>query len=75
MKVLTARVRIYISFQYATGVNVVGMIPGTLAGTPSDRLFVIGAHYDTVRTTFGTDDNGSGMVALLQVARQIATGT
>jgi len=59
--------------QYATGVNVVGMIPGTLAGTPSDRLFVIGAHYDTVRTTFGTDDNGSGMVALLQVARQIAT--
>ncbi|XP_067053665.1 uncharacterized protein [Acropora muricata] len=59
--------------QYATGVNVVGMIPGTLAGTPNDRLFLIGAHYDTVRTTlYGTDDDGSGVVALLQVARQIA---
>ena len=76
IKVLTAHVRIYISFQYATGVNVVGMIPGTLAGTPNDRLFLIGAHYDTVRTTlYGTDDDGSGVVALLQVARQIAIGT
>ena len=53
-----------------------GMIPGTLAGTPNDRLFLIGAHYDTVRTTlYGTDDNGSGVVALLQVAKQIVIGT
>ena len=53
-----------------------GMIPGTLAGTPNDRLFLIGAHYDTVRTTLhGTDDNGSGVVALLQVAKQIVIGT
>lgn len=65
----------FISFQFATGVNVVGMIPGTFAGTPNDRLFLIGAHYDTVRTTYGTDDNGSGVVALLQVARQITMGT
>ena len=65
-----------ISFQYATGVNVVGMIPGTLAGTPNDNLFVIGAHYDTVRTTlYGTDDNGSGVAALSQVAKQIVIGT
>ncbi|XP_068684350.1 uncharacterized protein YfbL-like [Montipora foliosa] len=58
--------------QFASGYNIVGMIPGTLAGSPNDRLFVIGAHYDTVRTTSsGADDNGSGVVALLQVAKQI----
>ncbi|XP_068684343.1 uncharacterized protein [Montipora foliosa] len=57
--------------QFARGHNIVGMIPGTLAGSPNDRLFLIGAHYDTVRHTYGADDNGSGVVALLQVAKQI----
>ena len=51
------------------------MLPGTLAGSPNDRLFLIGSHYDTVRTTsHGANDNGSGMVGMLQVAKQIATG-
>ena len=51
------------------------MFPGTLAGSPNDRLFLIGAHYDTVRTTaHGADDNGSGVAAMLQVVKQIATG-
>ena len=51
------------------------MLPGTLAGSPNDKLFLIGAHYDTVRTTaHGADDNGSGVAAMLQVAKQIATG-
>lgn len=62
-------------FQYATGENIVGMLPGKLAGSPDDRLFLIGAHYDTMRTTsHGTDDNGSGVVAMLQVAKQLAKG-
>ena len=60
--------------QFACGRNIVGMIPGTLAGSPDDRLFLIGAHYDTVRNTQGADDNGSGVVALLQVAKQIVAG-
>jgi len=60
--------------QYATGVNLVGKLPGTLAGSSNDRLFLIGAHYDTVRTTsHGADDNGSGVAAMLQVAKQITT--
>ncbi|XP_068738802.1 uncharacterized protein [Montipora capricornis] len=59
------------SLQFGCGHNVVGMVPGTLAGSPDDRLFLIGAHYDTVRHTQGADDNGSGVVALLQVAKQI----
>lgn len=53
----------------------VGKLPGTLAGSSNDRLFLIGAHYDTMRTTsHGADDNGSGVAAMLQVAKQITTG-
>ena len=49
------------------------MLPGTLAGSSNDRPFLIGAHYDTMRTTaHGTDDNGSGVAAMLQVAKQVA---
>ena len=51
------------------------MLPGKLAGSPNDRLFLIGAHYDTMRTTLhGSDDNGSGVAAMLQVAKQLAKG-
>ena len=65
----------FISFQYATGVNVIGMLPGTLTGSPNDRPFLIGSHYDTVRTTsHGANDNGSGVSAMLQVAKQITAG-
>jgi Zn-dependent M28 family amino/carboxypeptidase len=42
---------------------------------PEDRdkpLVVIGAHYDTVATTPGADDNGSAVAALLELARWIA---
>lgn len=59
--------------KYATGENIIGMLPGKLAGSPNDRLFLIGAHYDTMRTTLhGSDDNGSGVAAMLQVAKQLA---
>ena len=51
------------------------MLPGTLAGSPNDRPFLIGSHYDTVRTTsHGANDNGSGVSAMLQVAKQITAG-
>ena len=38
---------------------------------PEDIL-VIGAHYDTVRTTPGADDNASGVAGLLALAREFA---
>ncbi len=37
-----------------------------------DRVVILGAHYDTVEDTQGVSDNGSGLAALLTVARQIS---
>ncbi|XP_022789200.1 uncharacterized protein LOC111328920 isoform X2 [Stylophora pistillata] len=55
------------------GINVVGRLPGRYSGTRDDKIVLIGAHYDTVSTTPGVDDNGSGMTALLQVLKQHAS--
>ena len=41
-------------------------MPGRYSGTRDDKIVLIGSHYDTVQTTSGVDDNGSGMTALLQ---------
>lgn len=41
-----------------------------LAGR-SPSLVVIGAHYDTVSTTPGADDNASGVAALLELSRNL----
>lgn len=46
------------------GVNVIG----TLAGE-TDEAIVIVAHHDSVRDAPGADDNGAGVVALLELAR------
>ncbi len=37
-----------------------------------DRVVILGAHYDTVANSQGASDNGSGLSALLTVARHIA---
>jgi len=36
-----------------------------------DRVFILGAHYDTVPDSPGADDNASGIAVLLEVARNI----
>ena len=38
----------------------------------NDDIVVIGAHYDTVPGSPGADDNGSGVAALLAIARRFA---
>ena len=50
--------------------NVVAEIKGT---SRPDEIVVIGAHYDSVMGTAGANDNGSGAVALLALARVFAT--
>ncbi|MGD1901066.1 MAG: M28 family peptidase [Geitlerinemataceae cyanobacterium] len=47
------------------GVNLIAEKPGT---DPSLPPLLIGAHYDTVRDSPGADDNGSGSIALLEIA-------
>ena len=53
------------------GENIVGMLAGKYTGSAEDRIVIVGAHYDTTSRTRGVDDNGSGVTALLQVAKQI----
>ena len=51
--------------------TVVGVLKGTKFGTKDDSILGVGAHYDTVNTTKGVDDNGAGVAAMLEVIRQI----
>ena len=49
----------------SSGTNAVGILPGEYWGTPNDKPIIIGAHWDTVSTSPGYNDNGSGASALL----------
>ena len=59
-------------FQFP-GVNIIGQLPGRYTGTRDDKMVLIGSHYDTVQTSPGVDDNGSGMTALLQALKLITS--
>jgi Zn-dependent M28 family amino/carboxypeptidase len=47
-------------------------IEGEVRGAREERVLVIGAHYDTVETTPGADDNASGVACMLELARLTA---
>lgn len=57
-----------------TGANIVGVLQGT---DPGAGLIVIGAHYDSISREYenasnfapGANDNGSGVAALIEIAR------
>jgi hypothetical protein len=72
----------------AIGINVVGVIPGTDPGL-REQVVLIDAHYDHLGTTGfgsgchragadtvcnGADDDGSGDVAVLEIARELRRG-
>ncbi len=56
--------------EYDTGVNVIGRLAGSEA---PDEVVMVGAHYDHIADCLGADDNASGVGALLEVARVLAT--
>jgi len=56
------------------GTNLIGIFPGQLWGKSEDQIVVVGAHWDTVQNTGGLDDNGSGMAAMLELARALNHG-
>ena len=58
------------SFRGRTYHNVVGAVTGNDARRPS---LLIGAHFDSTAETPGADDNASGVAALLECARVIAS--
>jgi Zn-dependent M28 family amino/carboxypeptidase len=58
------------SFRGRTYHNVVAVLPGRDARRP--RLLV-GAHFDSTADTPGADDNASGVAALIECARLVAT--
>ncbi|MGD2153826.1 MAG: M28 family peptidase [Gemmatimonadales bacterium] len=56
-------------FRGTTYNNVVGRLPGSDPNLPA---LLVGAHFDTVPSTPGADDNASGVAVLLEVARHAA---
>jgi hypothetical protein len=55
-----------VTFLGATVPNVIGRQPGL---ENEDRTYVVDAHYDAVTNTAGADDNATGVVATLEIAR------
>jgi Zn-dependent M28 family amino/carboxypeptidase len=51
---------------FETGVNVLAERAGT---DPQAGTLLVGAHYDTVRGSPGTDDNASAVATMLEIAR------
>lgn len=74
--------RVVLASNGVSSQNVVGIVPGTGSGDPDHEYVALGAHYDHVgmqngpgdRIFNGADDNGSGTVALLEIAHAFATG-
>jgi Zn-dependent M28 family amino/carboxypeptidase len=48
-------------------------IVGRLGSQSSGSLIILGAHFDSVQGTPGADDNASGVVVLLEVARRLSS--
>jgi hypothetical protein len=53
----------------ATGRNIIGTLPGT--GT-AEKVVVVDAHYDSVNNSPGADDNGSGVVGVMEISRLLS---
>lgn len=60
------------SLPYQTRAGTVRNLEAVLPGSgASKEVIVVGAHYDSVPTTPGADDNASGVAAMLEIARQL----
>jgi Zn-dependent M28 family amino/carboxypeptidase len=48
--------------------NIVAELPG---GKKKDEIIIVGAHYDTIPSTPGADDNASAVAVLIEAARRM----
>ena len=53
----------------ATGRNIIGSSPGT---SSAEKVVIVDAHYDTMKIAPGADDNGSGTVGVMEIARLLS---
>jgi hypothetical protein len=53
--------------------NIEAVIPARSGSKPNAGTLVIGAHYDAPDDSPGANDNGTGVAALLELARSLAT--
>ncbi len=58
-----------VTFGSATFPNIIGVQEGTSC---PERVFIVGAHYDSVSVTPGADDDASGVAGMLEIARALA---
>jgi hypothetical protein len=49
--------------------NIEVSIANLAGGARPERIFIVGAHYDSAQGAAGADDNGSGTAAVLELAR------
>jgi hypothetical protein len=56
----------------ADGVTVANLVAERRGTTKADEILIVGAHYDTVPGCPGANDNGTGVVGLLALARRWA---
>ena len=54
--------------------NIVGVLWGETMLSQAPSFYIINANYDTRNESGGVDDNGSGMAALLEIAKQMSQG-
>lgn len=63
-----ARLRVDGGMQDSRSQNVIGELPG---GDPAAGIIYVGAHHDTQADSVGADDNGTGVAAILALARAL----
>lgn len=55
------------------GRTVCNLVANRIGRRRPDEIVVLGAHYDTISTTPGADDNASAVAVLIETARQLRT--
>ncbi|HEY3392605.1 MAG TPA: M28 family peptidase [Lacipirellulaceae bacterium] len=55
----------------AGGDEVANIVAELSGGTKKHEIVIVGAHYDTIETTPGADDNASAVAVMIEVARRM----
>ena len=64
-----ARLRVVGGMERSSSQNVIAELPGD---NPDAGILIVGGHHDTQADSVGADDNGTGVVAVLELARALA---